>query len=1135
MEEIDEGEARRKSWRESRATLREAVRDVESFDEGHLRLQEAAAMKQVSRHSRAALTGPDKTQFAPLQAALDFSAYSRAHTDAHGTDSQQDLGPELDMRDDDGPEAAPCRPTLPASLEFGNMMHSGHITKSQMQKLIGQTLRSLAVGDSIPLSLLPESVDEIERDLQGATQDTFVGPENLTRRVCGACGTSWPPQIPTCAGTTCTKNKTQKAKVITATKWKLHEQLRAFVENPASAQHALDHTLEGLSKSSLLQAKRYHYFHKIMDDLGGELEPRNMVLILHYDGFAPFAMAENHSVGYLLVQVITSANFRAKQVSVIPWFIFGGPDHLVSLEPFEDAMLADLRLCLDGFECSWPLVGTTKCVYRGQQLQLRQGPFTMRAVIGLSVSDQPAAAMIGGWAFHGAYLSCRWGGDDCAGTKLTEAELRNRPHLLVKGKVKSDKDNKRGRAKGVAVNETGDGDATRTESATVAGDVEGNGKSGATVWLADRPALEAQTCSSARNLDDLLEEIEDINAQRNKTAARQFISNLGWRRKTFVWVLQEWYGFDPILDMPPDFMHLAMGLLKDYLHVMVRMLGLIEKQCSNFPDLKKFLQTLRSCTISAYTSARRFLRALDHVGVSAASAEEMLVFLRLEGDAVFYLLIPCLEQLNASTKDHFNNVQVGWCKLRDVLCGFLDKRDKLNIVHWAAEMRQQVLEYLSHLQDAKVGHVHTFSHAYRTFTSHLLQHLASYTEEWNDVFEWWCFVFERFAGVLTKKLRGFNQNRGVDKHLGASLSMESAIWRHLSSADCAFDDVGAMPDGGAADCAGQGEHSFADRTTLGIGAGTSAQMSGRSVQLFNMFSVDGVIYAGGRTLKELKASPGRRQLIRPGRQGKKDTQRALLAVVASTREGEFYVDVVDALANPRERVTNVDHDVELSCYRIHLGQEPQPGVVIEVSVPLHDVQLSLQPASQHSRVVLLIPLPAQAANHTDPSHSPHLLIDPGSLFHMVPATEHVFRDTRDSEWRRHPLKKCILLEDQLLSARKPTDEDPLISVDLNITKQMSAVAGVVHRECDSFFVNTDGLTPMEVASVNQATQFKPNMRPRSVKGQLSLLHRELSCCGFKVMMKHVEELLPNKSDQDIMIGDIGSGYGQVRASGWHMG
>ena len=128
-----------------------------------------------------------------------------------------------------------------------------------------------------------------------------------------------------------------------------------------------------------------------------------------------------------------------------------------------------------------------------------------------------------------------------------------------------------------------------------------------------------------------------------------------------------------------------------------------------------------------------------------------------------------------------------------------------------------------------------------------------------------------------------------------------------------------------------------------------------------------------------------------------------------------------------------------------------------------------------------------------------------------------------------------MLEDQLLSARRPTAEDPLIGVDLSITQQVSDVAGVVHRECDSFFVNTDGLTPMEVASVNQATQFKPNMRPRSVKGQLSLLHRELSCCGFKVMMKHVEELLPNKSDQGIMIGDIGSGYGQVRASGWHMG
>ena len=62
-----------------------------------------------------------------------------------------------------------------------------------------------------------------------------------------------------------------------------------------------------------------------------------------------------------------------------------------ALQPFEDLILADLKECFDGFECNWPV--HSRCVYRGQDFDLAPGPFTARAVIGLSVSDQPAAAM----------------------------------------------------------------------------------------------------------------------------------------------------------------------------------------------------------------------------------------------------------------------------------------------------------------------------------------------------------------------------------------------------------------------------------------------------------------------------------------------------------------------------------------------------------------------------------------------------------------------------------------------------------------------------------------------------------------------------------------------------------------------
>ena len=88
----------------------------------------------------------------------------------------------------------------------------------------------------------------------------------------------------------------------------------------------------------------------------------------------------------------------------------------------------------------------------------------------------------------------------------------------------------------------------------------------------------------------LLNKIEGIGYQRNKTAKEGYVKQLGWRRETFVWELHRWYGFDPIIDMPPDFMHLSMGLIKDYLHIQASLLKLVEEGCQgiDFPDLKHF-------------------------------------------------------------------------------------------------------------------------------------------------------------------------------------------------------------------------------------------------------------------------------------------------------------------------------------------------------------------------------------------------------------------------------------------------------------------------------------------------------------------------------------------------------------------
>ena len=74
--------------------------------------------------------------------------------------------------------------------------------------------------------------------------------------------------------------------------------------------------------------------------------------------------------------------------------------------------------------------------------------------------------------------------------------------------------------------------------------------------------------------------------------------------------------------------------------------------------------------------------------------------------------------------------------LRAVVCDFLDKEDKPEMGAWARGMERRVLACLQHIKGAKAGGVSTFSHGYRTFTSHLLQHLAKYCEEWGDAYEW---------------------------------------------------------------------------------------------------------------------------------------------------------------------------------------------------------------------------------------------------------------------------------------------------------------------------------------------------------------------------------------------------------------
>ena len=185
-------------------------------------------------------------------------------------------------------------------------------------------------------------------------------------------------------------------------------------------------------------------------------------------------------------------------------------------------------------------------------------------------------------------------------------------------------------------------------------------------------------------------------------------------------------------------------------------------------------------------------------------------------------------------------------------------------------------------------------------------------------------------------------------------------------------------------------------------------------------------------------------------------------------------------------------------------------------LPCGKVDLTRQPAAEHQRVVLLIPKPAKAIGTDD--MATFFLVDPGSTFYMVEPTQHVFRDTRDCGWGSKRASKMSKLMDEELDGFS----------DEHICRAVAPVrGGVVHREVDSFSSNTDGLSGMEIAYVALAAKTKPNIEPYSKPGCISMLHRELSCPGFKMMWARVRDRYWGGDDDGKVFGDIGSGYGQV--------
>jgi hypothetical protein len=74
------------------------------------------------------------------------------------------------------------------------------------------------------------------------------------------------------------------------------------------------------------------------------------------------------------------------------------------------------------------------------------------------------------------------------------------------------------------------------------------------------------------------------------------------------------------------------------------------------------------------------------------------------------------------------------------------------------ELNEKAIAFISHLRCSYIIEEgvkqFAFAPGYITLCTHTLIHYGQYIEAWGNVWEWWCFEFERMAGVYTHIVSG---------------------------------------------------------------------------------------------------------------------------------------------------------------------------------------------------------------------------------------------------------------------------------------------------------------------------------------------------------------------------------------------
>jgi hypothetical protein len=278
-----------------------------------------------------------------------------------------------------------------------------------------------------------------------------------------------------------------------------------------------------------------------------------------------------------------------------------------------------------------------------------------------------------------------------------------------------------------------------------------------------------------------IEAVEDTDEEYSKSARKELGKQVGWTHMALLYYLVALYGFCLIQDVPPDLMHLSMVLIKDLLRITVTVLAgwsgqPADNPCgiNNWSDgfwLHLLGAFFRMNMHPGFSQGRRYFRELSHEAIASWTAEECLIWLRLQWRFFLQQFIDMYVDRGLVVPEVLVVLVRAWELLADLLLPHMDRR---GVVVPVKELAERSVKYQCHMREATIGGVRAFSLGFLGYTAHSTTHLHKFVQWWGALWELWCFKCERVASELTQMLTGWNTHGGAAEFLARRISLKRA-------------------------------------------------------------------------------------------------------------------------------------------------------------------------------------------------------------------------------------------------------------------------------------------------------------------------------------------------------------------------